>query len=362
MHGGGGRQRARERSPSPAAAASAAARKQGKGRSVRVPASTQLPDGGMYPFGRSILGAIFAQDPVSFYAKIGSLSLSVFLLVAMPLLPALSAGNSAKQGWDSAHGVSMLEPCTRSWMVLLKVAAGASSNQAAQLLQGTMGVMCLLGALDALRHAGYTWLVPDWPASWQCSNRRCYDEMFCEPTRPWPALIRRPGNVLSNAIYLYGSCLVLLGSWQLAHTFCVPDALFGIMLLILFVLSVIWHASNAPTSQYIDLWSMDSTIAYLIVRFLSLAAFHALKVTAGLEPARAGLVAARGCTVCFGVVIAVRRAALICTPQAFVLTALSNRRTGRTTGLRTSDNSFIRGVHLRGGRDYYSAVNKDART
>ena len=71
--------------------------------------------------------------------------------------------------------------------------------------------------------------------------------------------------------------------------------MFGVLLLILAVLSVIWHSSNAPDSrkytnisikfldaapvacdstsdrllvitEYIDLWSMDSCIAYLIVR------------------------------------------------------------------------------------------------
>jgi hypothetical protein len=48
------------------------------------------------------------------------------------------------------------------------------------------------------------------------------------------------------------------------------DAMFGVMLLALAVSSVIWHASNAPKSQYIDLWSMDSCILYLILRIACL--------------------------------------------------------------------------------------------
>ena len=53
---------------------------------------------------------------------------------------------------------------------------------------------------------------------------------------------------------------------QTPNPFLVADTIFGVMLLILASLSVIWHASNAPKSQYIDLWSMDSCIAYLIIR------------------------------------------------------------------------------------------------
>jgi hypothetical protein len=50
------------------------------------------------------------------------------------------------------------------------------------------------------------------------------------------------------------------------------------MLVALAVLSVVWHSSNAPNAQYIDLWSMDSCIAYLIVRISSTGVVSALQV------------------------------------------------------------------------------------
>ena len=59
---------------------------------------------------------------------------------------------------------------------------------------------------------------------------------------------------------------MLSSAQQQRHAFWLADACFAVMLLILGVLSVIWHASNAPKSQYIDLWSMDCSIAFLIVR------------------------------------------------------------------------------------------------
>ena len=52
---------------------------------------------------------------------------------------------------------------------------------------------------------------------------------------------------------------------------------FGIMLMVLAVLSVVWHSSNAPAAQYIDLWSMDSCVAYLIVRITCIGAVSALR-------------------------------------------------------------------------------------
>jgi hypothetical protein len=54
-------------------------------------------------------------------------------------------------------------------------------------------------------------------------------------------------------------------------------SVFGVMLLALAVLSVVWHSSNAPNAQYIDLWSMDSCIAYLIVRITSTGAVSTLQ-------------------------------------------------------------------------------------
>ena len=105
---------------------------------------------------------------------------------------------------------------------------------------------------------------------WRTENTQCYDEMFCEPTRA--SLVRRPGNTYSNVFYLFGALAVLLSTLSAdcvarrSNAFRVADAMFGAMMLILALLSVTWHASNAPKSQYVDLWAMNSCIVYLIVR------------------------------------------------------------------------------------------------
>merc|ERR1711885_112550 len=38
------------------------------------------------------------------------------------------------------------------------------------------------------------------------------------------------------------------------------------MLVVLAFCSVLWHATNMPLAHYPDLWSMDSSISYLIIR------------------------------------------------------------------------------------------------
>lgn len=73
-------------------------------------------------------------------------------------------------------------------------------------------------------------------------------------------MVRRPGNTYSNFVYFFHSLLVLISVYrdlergETSDPFWVSDLLFGVMLLILSMLSVLWHASNAPKSQYIDLW------------------------------------------------------------------------------------------------------------
>ena len=87
-----------------------------------------------------------------------------------------------------------------------------------------------------------------------------------------------------------------------SHAFWVSDLLFGVMLGWLSLCSLAWHATNSPTSQYFDLWAMDSSIAYLIVRFLLLAAYQAM-VSFGVSTDLATAVAAWGCAVIYALSI-----------------------------------------------------------
>ena len=74
--------------------------------------------------------------------------------------------------------------------------------------------------------------------------------MFCEPTRPG-RLLRRPGNALSNFVYVFGAACVLHSTLLLpaadsggggggggGTAFWVADAMFGVMLLLLGLTSV----------------------------------------------------------------------------------------------------------------------------
>eukprot|EP01006_Ploeotia_vitrea_P007145 TRINITY_DN16150_c0_g1_i1.p1 TRINITY_DN16150_c0_g1~~TRINITY_DN16150_c0_g1_i1.p1 ORF type:complete len:287 (-),score=29.00 TRINITY_DN16150_c0_g1_i1:109-969(-) len=103
--------------------------------------------------------------------------------------------------------------------------------------------------------------------------------MFCEPRRN--KLVSHVGNTYSNIVYLFAGICVLLSCCLGVTTdaageptttgggggvFWLPDAVFGVMLMLLGLFSVLWHSSNAPKSHYPDLFTMDACIAYLIIR------------------------------------------------------------------------------------------------
>jgi hypothetical protein len=113
----------------------------------------------------------------------------------------------------------------------------------------------------------------------EMGTRGCYDEMFCEPARAGERLVARPGNTYSNVIYLFNGILVtssaLFGSTHILgppmreyNHFWASDLFFGVMMICLSGFSVLWHATNLPLAHYPDLWSMDSCIAYEIVRYV----------------------------------------------------------------------------------------------
>jgi hypothetical protein len=140
-----------------------------------------------------------------------------------------------------------------------------------------------------------------WPASWKTENTICYHEMFCEPTR-WGSLLRRPGNSLSNVTYLLSSLCVFASSMK--SIFRVSDVLFATMLLSLTVFSTLWHASNAPWSQYVDIWSMDCCILYLIVRYGCLGGQNLLTTFFGLESKSSQLIASTACFLLYAAIVA----------------------------------------------------------
>ena len=263
------------------------------------PSDDDISDEAMFPFGQSLFPAIAARDPAPWLLKAALLSLCVASLVAMPFAAPLAARFGVAAPWDAAHGVSWDKPLDAT-AALLEHAVGLTPDGIWLVGAATAACFAVLFLLDG---AGVCrGPLVRWPGSWDVDNRQCYHEMFAEPTRPG-ALVRRPGNVYSNWPYLYAGLAVLGGaattlssSSAPSPTFWLPDCMFAVILLGLAALSVIWHSSNAPTSQYIDLWTMESAIAYLIVRFVALGACSLL----GPDWATAS---ALGCAAIYGLAI-----------------------------------------------------------
>ena len=200
------------------------------------------------PYGQSILPALMAQDPTptglqAFYCLVSFCG--VALLPFYPTMAAHSLGADAS--WDALHPGDLKQ--------LLSDSIGASAAEIDLAAWTTAAVYLALFIADVLSQCAPATI--RWPVSWHCENTMCYEEMFCEPTRA--SLVRRPGNTFSNFPYLFGALLILPCAWRASPSpspFWVADAMFGAMLLALATLSTIWHASNAPKSQYVDLWAV----------------------------------------------------------------------------------------------------------
>jgi hypothetical protein len=234
-----------------------------------APANAGVVPAALFGYGRSMWPAIAAADSSPAAAQWAGVALTALLLAALPFQPRILVAAGVDGSFDNAHNLTRGAPLGMETLALLMDATtGLSAAQVRALWIATGAAFGLLFALDLLSER---W--PEavrWPASWCCENRQCYTEMFCEPTRA--SLVRRPGNTYSNVFYLFGALAVLLSTLSAdcvarrSNAFRVADAMFGAMMLILALLSVTWHASNAPKSQYVDLWAMNSCIVYLIVR------------------------------------------------------------------------------------------------
>ena len=223
------------------------------------------------PYGRSIFPAVAEAGGGTLTGGAVSVLFTLLALLALPWLPTTLAALS-NSSWDDEHGVSFSGDLLDMVGTLLREATGRTDIQLKNALSLTLGACGLLMIADIASE--FFPNVIHWPVSWNCDNQQCYREMFCEPTREG-CLVRRAGNCYSNASYLFTSLVVSLSAWQqhkqgVWNSMAFADAMFGVMLLALAVSSVIWHASNAPKSQYIDLWSMDSCILYLILRIACL--------------------------------------------------------------------------------------------
>lgn len=214
--------------------------------------------------GHCILLTILSRDSTNpVWRKALYLTVTGALTVGVvPRLSTLLATHvNVDSSWDVRHGIIADRAMTDIDIVtnLFRESLGVDTPFLSHVaLPVTVALFAALFAADA---AGALW-----PASWNTSQSRCYDQMFSEPRRHG-RLVAHVGNTLSNAVYFLASLLVLRSSLSSTSAFCsFADALFGAMLLLLAIMSVLWHACNPPKVHYLDLWSMDACIVFLIVR------------------------------------------------------------------------------------------------
>jgi hypothetical protein len=260
-----------------------------------------------YPNGQFLGFEIWHRDPSSYFNKllwiVLTLSGLLYMVYSVHIVTSLMG---LKGDWDDHHGlVTTNHIFLFSFLDLVAVTLELSRSNVLGIFGISFGVYGLLIVADILVGGNENINLScsktyPWPSSWKVENTICYNEMFCEPTR-WGRFLRRPGNTLSNVTYLLSSLSVLMASPK--SVFWMSDILFGLMLLILSVFSTLWHASNAPWSQYVDIWSMDCCILYLIVRYGCLGGQRVLVTVIGLDPIISQRLAGLVCLLIFGLVV-----------------------------------------------------------
>lgn len=265
-----------------------------------------------FPYGESLFPEIWEVDPTSSTLKSTYLALALASLVGLcfmsniltPLFP------GAASYWDEKNGAD--SGAILDFPLVMQKALNLPLETVNALFLVTGGVCVLLIIADVLTAGPETCKTHPFPASWKCDNTVCYHEMFSEPTR-FGRLLRRPGNSLSNAPYLL-ACLCALASvaaqqlgsaenQKLYNPFWLADAEFGILLFLLALTSLLWHGTNAPWSQYPDIWSMDCCIVYLIVRNICMGILGCLWKYTSTNPETAKTVAGGACFVIYTVVV-----------------------------------------------------------
>jgi hypothetical protein len=270
-------------------------------------ASTSTARIGCYPYGQFLGFEIWQRDPCSYLKKWLWIVLTVtglfYMVYSVHIVKWLMG---LKDDWDSQH---RLAP-TRHYFLfsfpdLVELTLELSRHTVLGIFGISFGVYGLLIVADNVLGESENFSLASsktypWPSSWKTENIICYNEMFCEPTR-LGRLLRRPGNTLSNVTYLLSSLFVLTSA--LKSVFWMSDSLFGVMLLLLSVFSTLWHASNAPWTQYVDIWSMDCCILYLIVRYGCLGGQCVLVTVMGIDPSISQRLAGAVCFLIFGFVV-----------------------------------------------------------
>lgn len=275
------------------------------------------------PEGTFLLPWIWKLDPASSAQKAVLLGSTVVGLVCLwhlrylvaPIFPQL-----VESHWDERHGIIPVSSSDVAQNIntssydcfgcgalpsLTAVALDLPEAWVEGCFKATAAFVVCLVVADVILGLSSKQSTDPFPASWKTENTRCYHDMFSEPTR-FGRLLRHPGNTLSNAPYLLASLCVLASCYRHSSLSLLwwADLQFGIMLFLLAITSCLWHGSNGPWTQYVDIWSMNCCIPYLVVRNLcGLGLLKALVEYTTVELALAKQVTSLVCAVIYGVMI-----------------------------------------------------------
>lgn len=230
------------------------------------------------PPGETIFFQLMQIDPTPRFLQVALLLLTGVAVILLPFIPASLAhpkiGNVSSSWELEAYSLGEL-------LSIMESSLGLNSAYIGACFTASVAIFAFLFICDSCFKL--EWQDFMCPAVYakifkETGTRGCYDEMFCEPARSGK-LVARPGNTYSNFIYFFNGLLVtssaLFGSTPFLgpptpvyNNFWAADLLFGLMMLCLSAFSVLWHATNLPLAHYPDLWSMDSCIAYQVLRFV----------------------------------------------------------------------------------------------
>lgn len=244
----------------------------------------------LQPYWKCLFGEVFRQDPTPSFIK--HAYLIIYILLHLPVIFPKTFGqlifdfHDSYFTFDDTHlSESSHHNSFRAMFELITLTTGISYTALFISFTIATSVFTVLIWSDATTKRRPF----PWPESWETNNNSCYSDMFCEPTRE-NSLIRHPGNALSNFLYLLLSLIILISTISrgllggsasetapMLPGLLLSDFIFGIMLFILSLSSVIWHSCNAYWSHSVDLWSMEAVIVYLTIRLVSLAVYVFLR-------------------------------------------------------------------------------------
>ena len=186
--------------------------------------STERLDKSIAPYWKCVYGLVSQYDPMSIALQ--------RLLLFFTIVSHLFGFDDSYLTFDDTHQTNNISK-------LIMLTTGLSPTSVLICASITIAAYTSLIWIDiSTNQRPYKW-----PISWETDNNKCYDDMFCEPSRR-DRVIRRPGNALSNIIYFFSALVILSSAYQeddgtTLSGLILSDIVFGGMLMILAISSTI---------------------------------------------------------------------------------------------------------------------------